>query len=252
MKFADWIMIAAILCGPVLAVQAQKWIETAREKRNRRLNVFKRLMATRGAVLSPGHVEALNMIDLEFAGRGRRNEQVRRRWREYLDHLGSLTQDPEEQARNLPVWTERSGNLLADLLHDMGMAVGYDFDRVQIRRGIYIPMGHANFEMETQLLRRLLIQLLVGERSLPLEVRSLPSVRQNWSQQLLQSILLTPSNVTYKHWSQQLIRSLLLMLTPSNVTYKNWSQQLLRKQEKTKRVSSAHNLTGQRVRIASA
>ena len=95
-----------------------------------------------------------------------------------LDHLGSLTQDPEEQARNLPVWTERSGNLLADLLHDMGMAVGYDFDRVQIRRGIYIPMGHANFEMETQLLRRLLIQLLVGERSLPLEVRSLPSVRQ--------------------------------------------------------------------------
>jgi hypothetical protein len=39
-------------------------------------------------------------------------------------------------------------------------------------------MGHANFEMETQLLRRLLIQLLVGERSLPLEVRSLPSVRQ--------------------------------------------------------------------------
>jgi hypothetical protein len=178
MKFGDWIMIAAILCGPVLAVQAQKWIETAREKRNRRLNVFKRLMATRGAVLSPGHVEALNMIDLEFAGRGRRNEQVRRRWREYLDHLGSLTQDPEEQARNLPVWTERSGNLLADLLHDMGMAVGYDFDRVQIRRGIYIPMGHANFEMETQLLRRLLIQLLVGERSLPLEVRSLPSVRQ--------------------------------------------------------------------------
>src|SRR4029453_9314693 len=84
MKFGDWIMIAAILCGPVLAVQAQKWIETAREKRNRRLNVFKRLMATRGAVLSPGHVEALNMIDLEFAGRGRRNEQVRRRWREYL------------------------------------------------------------------------------------------------------------------------------------------------------------------------
>ena len=157
------------------------------------------------------------------------------------NHLGSLTQDPEEQARNLPVWTERSGNLLADLLHDMGMAVGYDFDRVQIRRGIYIPMGHANFEMETQLLRRLLIQLLVGERSLPLEVRSLPSVRQT-----LEST--TPpvasadadalERYIAKHWSQQLIRSLLLMLTPSNITYKHWSQQLIRKQEKTKKVSS--------------
>jgi hypothetical protein len=170
-------MIAAILCGPVLAVQAQKWIETAREKRNRRLNVFKRLMATRGAVISPGHVEALNMIDLEFSGRGSKNEQVRRRWREYLDHLGSLSQDPDQQAQQLPMWTERNGDLLADLLHDMGKAVGYDFDKVQIRRGIYIPMGHANFEIEMQLLRRLLIEVLVGNRSLPLEVRSLPVVQ---------------------------------------------------------------------------
>jgi len=175
MEFSDWIMIAAVLCGPVLAVQAQKWIETAREKRNRRLNVFKRLMATRGATLSPGHVEALNMIDLEFAGRGKKNEQVRRGWREYLDHLGSLSQDPEQQRQDMPAWTQRTGDLLADLLVDMGKAVGYDFDRVQIRRGIYIPIGHANFELETQAIRRLLIQLLAGERTLPLDVRSLPS-----------------------------------------------------------------------------
>jgi len=131
-------------------------------------------MATRGATVSPGHVEALNMIDLEFAGRGKKNEQVRRRWREYLDHLGSLSQDPEQQRQHLPAWTERNGDLLADLLHDMGKAVGYDFDRVQIRRGIYTPIGHANFELETQAIRRFLIELLAGQRTLPLDVRSLP------------------------------------------------------------------------------
>ena len=104
MKVADWVMVAAILCGPVLAVQAQKWIEVAREKRNRRLNVFKRLMATRGALLSPAHVEALNMIDLEFAGRGRKNETVKTRWKEYLDHLCSLPDDPEQRQQLLPTW----------------------------------------------------------------------------------------------------------------------------------------------------
>ena len=174
MEFADWMTIAALLCGPVLAVQAQKWIETAREKRNRRLNVFNRLMATRGAVLSPGHVEALNMIDLEFAGRGKKNEAVRTRWKEYLDHLCSLPDDPEQQQQLLPTWTQRKDDLLAELLHDMGAAVGYKFDRVQILRGIYSPRGHANWEIETQLLRRLSIQLLAGERTLPLDVRSLP------------------------------------------------------------------------------
>jgi len=174
MEFADWMMIAAVLCGPVLAVQAQKWIEIAREKRSRRLNVFKRLMATRGAQLSLGHVEALNMIDLEFAGRGKKDETVRTSWKVYLDHLCSLPDDPEQQQQQLPTWTQRKDDLLAELLCEMGSAVGYKFDRVQVLRGIYAPRGHANFELETQLLRRFLIELLAGQRTLPLDVRSLP------------------------------------------------------------------------------
>jgi|SRR6267154_2890262 len=177
MKVAEWITILALLCGPVLAVQAQKWIENIRERKNRRLFVFKRLMATRGLPVSPAHVEALNMIDLEFAGKDNADEQVRRRWREYLDHLNSLSQDPAMQAMQMPVWTERIGDLLAHLLHDMGKAVGYDFDTVQIRRGIYTPIAHANLEIETQVLRRLLIEVLLGNRSLPLDVRSLPNVQ---------------------------------------------------------------------------
>ena len=70
MKMTDWITVLAIIAGPILAVQAQKWVKRVREK-NQRLWVFKRLMTTRGATVSPGHVEALNAIDLEFAGRGK-------------------------------------------------------------------------------------------------------------------------------------------------------------------------------------
>lgn len=170
-------VIAALLCGPVLAVQAQKWIESARDKKNRRLNTFKRLMATRGAALSLGHVEALNMIDLEFSGRGKKDEKVRLCWKEYLDNLAGLSQDPKEQEKQLPGWTQRNADLLAELLYDMGAAVGYKFDKVHIRRGGYSPRAHTNLELEAQLIRRFLIELLAGQRALPLDVRSLPSMQ---------------------------------------------------------------------------
>ncbi len=58
----------------------------------------------------------------------------------------------------------------------MGNAVGYDFDIVQIRRGIYSPVGHVNFELENQVIRRLSVEVLSGQRALPLDVRSLPAV----------------------------------------------------------------------------
>ena len=178
MKTGEWLTIFAILLGPILAVQAQKWVESAKEKRNRRLYIFKRLMATRGAVLSPAHVEGLNMIDLEFAGWGKKNEQVRLKWKEYLDNLASLSDDPKVQEKQLTSWGERNQDLLAELLHEMGKAVGYKFDKVQIRRGIYSPKGHAMRETENQLIRQLSIQVLAGDRALPLDVRSLPGAEQ--------------------------------------------------------------------------
>ena len=176
MTTSDWVMVGAVLCGPILAVQAQKWIEVLRENKNRRLYTFKRLMATRGTTLSPGHVEALNTIDLEFNGKGKKDEQVRRRWKEYLDHLGSLSHDPEQKKNQIDAWNERNNDLLAELLHHMGLAVGYDFDKVHIRRGSYSPIGHANFDIETQAIRQGLIQVLEGKRTLPMDVRSLPGI----------------------------------------------------------------------------
>jgi hypothetical protein len=169
-------MVLAIIAGPILAVQAQKWLEAFREKKNHRLWLFKRLMTTRGATVSANHVEALNLIDLEFAGRGKKKAQVRRRWREYLDQLGSLSQDPAQQQQQLEAWAQRNQEHLENLLHDMGLAVGYDFDLVQIRRGIYAPRGHTVYEWETQAIRRLLLEVLGGNRTLPLDVRSLPGM----------------------------------------------------------------------------
>lgn len=52
MTVADWVMVLAVLLAPFAAVFAQRAIEVWWEKRQRRLQVFKTLMASRGALLS--------------------------------------------------------------------------------------------------------------------------------------------------------------------------------------------------------
>jgi hypothetical protein len=47
MRITDWLMIVAVLLAPLVAVQVQKILERYREDRERKLNVFKTLMASR-------------------------------------------------------------------------------------------------------------------------------------------------------------------------------------------------------------
>ena len=99
MDIKDWVTVIAVILSPLLAVQAQKMIETLREKRNRRIKIFKTLMSTRGERLSRDHVQALNMIDIEFYGRRffgirfqRRSEKaVTNAWKNYNDNLNSTS-----------------------------------------------------------------------------------------------------------------------------------------------------------------
>jgi hypothetical protein len=60
------VIAGCTLLGPVLAVQAQRWVEGFREKKARRLTVFRTLMATRALNLSTAHVEALNAVPIDF------------------------------------------------------------------------------------------------------------------------------------------------------------------------------------------
>ena len=59
-------IIFATFFGPIVAVQAQKWIENFREKKREKKYVFAMLMYTRGTRVSPEHVQALNRIELAF------------------------------------------------------------------------------------------------------------------------------------------------------------------------------------------
>jgi len=178
MTISDELLILAVLLAPLIAIQVQRWIDHYRKDRERKLSVFKTLMATRASAVSPEHVQALNMIDLEFEGK--KYKQVRLAWKTYLDHLGSY---PNEDEKAQPVWSDKMAGLLAKLLQAMGKSLSYEFDEVHIKKGIYSPVAHGKIEQENNLLRSGLLRLLYGETALKMDVESFPISEEDVNEQ---------------------------------------------------------------------
>jgi hypothetical protein len=166
-----WIA-AATIAGPILAVQAQKWVERATERRRGQLQVFYWLMATRATRLSNEHVQALNRIELEFRGRSAKKKAVRDAWRLYADKLNEHVDDKNEAL--LTAWITSRDNLFTELVFSMSKALGFDFDRVQIMRGIYYPRGHGELEERQRNILISLERVLSGAQPIPMKVTEVP------------------------------------------------------------------------------
>ncbi|GGO35774.1 hypothetical protein GCM10010991_28590 [Gemmobacter aquaticus] len=173
----DWItsisstnlaIICATLLGPVLAVQAQKWLERGRDIQERRLVIFRTLMATRAAMLSPMHVEALNAVPVEFYGSGKKLKAINDAWKLYLDH--HTIDGPASE-----VWMQRRLDLFHDLLHLMSQFLGYSFNRAQLARDIYSPRARGEMETEQTIIRQGLVGLFRGDIALPMAVKEFPA-----------------------------------------------------------------------------
>ncbi len=167
MTLTDILIIAATVLSPLIAVQVTRYLQDRNERRNQQLRVFKVLMATRPYFLSQGHVEALNSIDLEFAGNSEGEKLVRESWQAYLDHLGSTNLDDR-------TWIDKRIDLLIDLLHSMAKCLGYDFNKTQIKNASYSPKIHGIIEAEQESVRRLTLEVLEGKRPIPMHVVNLP------------------------------------------------------------------------------
>src|ERR1039457_6844123 len=103
-RITDIIMIAAIVVGPIAAV----WVAESRRKfhdrHERRVRVFRTLMATRLSILAVPHVESLNLVELEFQTSNPQDKKVVDCWKMYLSHLnnapGYIPREGWEQRRH--------------------------------------------------------------------------------------------------------------------------------------------------------
>jgi len=165
MVYLTAISIGAIILGPILAVQTEKFLSRINEKKKSREYIFKSLMATRGSILSFDHVAALNRIDLEFP-ETKKFKPVLSAWKYYFDNLSNNA----KKEANLQIWVNDNDKLLIELLFEMGKSLGYSFDKALIQRNIYSPVGHAKTENELQEIRFLLLELLKGKTPLPMNI----------------------------------------------------------------------------------
>ena len=166
MMITQVIMIIAVIVGPIAAVQIEKYLERQREQRNRKLWIFSALMATRATRLSLVHVEALNRVEVEFYN----DRNVMEARKVLLDAFESFPQDEKasDYSTRLEKAAEKSNDCLVKLLYQMSECLGYHFDEVHLKKGVYAPRGHAEVELQQYELRQLLLAVLKGSSPIPI------------------------------------------------------------------------------------
>ncbi len=160
----DIISLVAIILGPILAVFVTRLVDRKREKRARRLEIFKTLMRTRGARLNPEHVGALNLIEIEYY----KEKRVLNALEIYFQHLNESRPVTDTEVDK---WAKASDHLLTKLLYKMAKSLGYEIEQLQILTGSYSPRGWEENEFRQTRIQERLISVLSGES--PLFVRDI-------------------------------------------------------------------------------
>jgi hypothetical protein len=186
MLMSEILMIIAIVVSPIIAIQVENYRERICADKQRRLEIFRTLMATRANTINPWHVEALNMIDIDFSD----FKDVTIAWKNYLNHLGKKPEHPSGDMKTnqeailyynhkFNSWAERSPILLTILLKVMGESLNYYFDETDINNSCYYPEGSATKENELKFLREQLVELVQGDIALPVMIFKKPLTDQD-------------------------------------------------------------------------
>lgn len=150
--------ILAIVVGPIFAVIISRFMDRNRSEKERKFRIFADLMQTRRIQIDPMHVGALNLIELEFY----KNDDIIRAYRDYINHLHSPLPIPAEQDRYIE---ERRDKFLT-LVQAMGRSLGYNFDKHEIERLAYSPIGWSDAQALAQTNAQLFSEVLRGERAI--------------------------------------------------------------------------------------
>jgi hypothetical protein len=151
--------IVAIALSPLIALEVEKWLDDRRAHRDRKLELFRRLMTSRATDIAPLHVEALNAIEVEFYAKDGPDKKVLDAWRIYINHVNSPMGEGDALAR----WVDKRKELLVDLIYAIGQNLRYDIDKVTIKNNAYYPRGHWEVETEQHALRKAALKVFSGQ-----------------------------------------------------------------------------------------
>jgi hypothetical protein len=180
-KFTDLAIVFATFTGPIAAVRIQKFLDRRGEQERSQIEIYRTLMASRANPNSPQYVNVLNSVPLEF----RKFRPVMDAWTDLLLHLNS------NGDANPEAWGRTRTDRFVTLLKALGTALRYDFRDAELTDHAYFPTWQLNLSNDQEVLRKGLVDLMKGEKSLPMKVTGIainPEVQQN--QFALQGLLI--------------------------------------------------------------
>jgi uncharacterized protein DUF6680 len=163
-----WWTLAAILAtllsgaigaivGSVITLRKQKQLADENNARERKMNIFRVLMATRSFILRfrLEHVSVLNTIAIEFGG----HEKVMTALSAYLFEMNSSDKGEE-------LWRRREEKFF-DLLCEISKAIGYKHDKEYLRNTSYAPSGYGDEAEDWFKVRKWLTEIAEGKKPIP-------------------------------------------------------------------------------------
>mgnify|MGYP000320012024 CR=1 FL=1 len=161
-------IVFATLIGPIAAVQVQVFLDRRRSAYERRIQIFRTLMCTRGATLSPEHVSALNAIPLEFHGKGKKLKELNDQWKLYLDHH-------DQRKAPADAWEPRRRDLFTQMMFLMSQLLGFKISKAYIDGDFYNPNIFGHIENDQAAIRQGLAKILRGDGALPVAFGTSPT-----------------------------------------------------------------------------
>jgi hypothetical protein len=152
LSWFDWITVAAIVLGPILALFAQRALDWLREKREHRVQLYLTVMSMRAFWLHPDSLRAHNAIDVVFGGR--KDQAIRDAWGALLRHANSPRPDETTDLAGAQAWDARLLDLRVDLYQLLGAAVGFKHTVDYIKTRFYYPQYHVDAELEQLQIRK--------------------------------------------------------------------------------------------------
>jgi hypothetical protein len=161
---------AATLIGPIAAVLITRWNDKRAQDRQRRMHVYRTLMATRRVNVSQDHVGAINLVEVEFHG----VKPVIEAWTAYITHLSTPTPGGTAQAQIL-AWNDRRAELLSMLLVRIAANLRIAKGEIEILHGGYAPQHWATQEARIAQIQEYAVRLSEGRAVLPVSTQAPPS-----------------------------------------------------------------------------
>ena len=149
--------ILAIIAGPIGALLVSRYLDNSRAEKAARMDIFRTLMRTRSLPLSWEHVQALNLVELEF----RNHTRVIDARKNYLKILNEPIPTAEEQ-ESFHQFLNRRNKLLTLLIDEIAKTLNVKVKQLDIYEGNYVPKAWDDEEWDKALIRRGLIEVLTG------------------------------------------------------------------------------------------